>query len=160
MISARYPFVFLAAVIVLTAATLVSYGRIGGTAALSKTFGRWPGDSTPEHPPLTIPTRADYERFAASDSAWRAQNARQYTVAELRARGDGTRSDREILDDRVYTMTRRGDSMGAIRALEQWVARHPRDKGALLTLARLLRENGRTEAAVARYRQLLSLGGE
>ena len=160
MSRARYPLVFLASVIVLTAATLVSYGRIGGTLARSKMVGRWPGDSTPEHPPLTIPTRADYRLFAASDSAWRAQNARQYTVAELRARGDGTRSDREILDDRVYTLTRRGDTRGAISALEQWVTRHPRDKSALLTLARMLRENGRTDAAVARYRQLLSLGDE
>ena len=159
MSRARYPLVFLASVIVLTAATLVSYGRIGGTLARSMT-GRWPGDSTPEHPPLTIATLADYQRFAASDSAWRAQNARQYTVAELRTRGDGTRSDREILDDRVYTLTRRGDTGGAIRALEHWVARHPRDKSALLTLARMLRENGRTDAAVARYRQLLLLGDE
>ena len=160
MSRARYPLVFLASVIVLTAATLVSYGRIGGTLARSNAGGRWPGDSTPEHPPLTIATLADYQRFAASDSAWRAQNARQYTVAELRTRGDGTRSDREILDDRVYTLMRRGDTGSAIRELERWVARYPRDKGALLTLARLLRENGRTDAAVARYRQLLSLGHE
>jgi Flp pilus assembly protein TadD len=126
----------------------------------SSTPGRWPGDSAPERPPLVIPTRADYNQFAATDSAWRAQNARQYTVAELRARGDGTRSDREILDDKVYMLTRRGDTRGAVSALERWVTGHPRDKSALLTLARMLRESGRTDAAVARYRQLLSLGGE
>jgi len=40
------------------------------------------------------------------------------------------------------------------------VTRHPRDKSALLSLARLLREAGRTDASVARYRQLLSLGDE
>ena len=160
MSRARYPLVFIAAVFVLTAATLVSYRRIGGSLTRSPTSGRWPGDSAPEKPPLVIPTIADYERFAASDSAWRAENARQYTVAELRARGDGTRSPREILDDRVYTLTKRGDTRGAVRALESWVARHPRDKTALLTLARMLRESGRNDAAVARYRQILSLGDE
>jgi tetratricopeptide (TPR) repeat protein len=160
MSRARYPLLFIISVILLTAATLVSYGRIGGMSRSTKTAGRWPGDSAPEHPPLVIPTRADYEQFAAVDSAWRAQNARHYTVAELRARGDGTRSDREVLEDRVYLLSRRGDTKGAVSVLERWVTRHPRDKSALLSLARLLREDGRTDAAVARYRQLLSLGDE
>jgi hypothetical protein len=160
MSRARYPLVFITAVVVLTLATLVAYGRIGGGIARSTTPTRWPGDSAPGRPALSIPTRADYARFAASDSAWRAANARQYSVAELRARGDGTRSDRELLDDRVYTLTKRGDTRGAVRALESWVAKHPRDKTALLTLARMLRESGRNDAAVARYRQLLSLGDE
>ena len=160
MSRARYPLVFIIAVIVLTAATLVSYRRIGGTISRTSTPGRWPGDSAPEKPPLVVPKPADYERFAASDSAWRAANARQYTVAELRARGDGTRSDREILDDRVYLLTRRGDTRGAMSALEHWVAKHPRDRSALLSLARMLRDAGRTDAAVARYRQLLALGDE
>lgn len=160
MSRARYPLLFTMAVVVLTAATLVSYGGIGGMTRAAKTIGRWPGDSAPEHPLLVIPTRADYERFAASDSAWRARNARQYSVAELRARGDGTRSDRELLEDRVYVLTKRGDIKGAVSALERWVARHPRDRSALLSLARLLREDGRTDASVARYRQLLSLGDE
>jgi tetratricopeptide repeat protein len=160
MSRARYPLLFTMSVLVLTAATLVSYGRIGGVTRSAKTTGRWPGDSAPEHAPLLIPTQADYARFAESDSAWRAQNARQYSVAELRARGDGTRSDREVLEDRVYLLTRRGDTKGAVRVLERWVTRHPRDRSALLSLARLLREDGRTDAAVARYRQLLSLGDE
>lgn len=160
MSRARYPLIFIASVLVLTAATLISYRRIGNTVARSAISGRWPGDSAPEHPPLVIATRADYARFAAADSAWRAQNARPYTVAELRARGDGTRSDREILDDRVYTLTKHGNTSGAISALEHWVSRHPRDKSALLTLARMLRDAGRTDAAVARYRQILALGDE
>jgi hypothetical protein len=160
MSRARYPLLFIMSVVVLTAATLISYRRIGSTINHSATSGRWPGDSAPERPPLVIPTRADYDGFAASDSAWRAQNARQYSVAELRARGDGTRSEREILDDRVFVLTKRGDTKGAVSVLERWVNRHPRDKGALLSLARLLREAGRTDAAVARYRQLLSLGDE
>jgi hypothetical protein len=160
MSRARYPLVFITSVVALTLATVVAYGRIGGGIARSTTPTRWPGDSATARPTLTIPTRADYARFAASDSAWRAANARQYSVAELRARGDGTRSDRELLDDRVYTLTKRGDTRGAVRALESWVARHPRDKTALLTLARMLRESGRNDAAVARYRQILSLGDE
>ena len=160
MSRARYPLLFTMAVVVLTAATLVSYGGIGGLTRPVKMIGRWPGDSAPEHPPLVIPTRADYERFAAPDSAWRMQNARQYSVAELRARGDGTRSDREVLEDRVYVLRKRVDTKGAVSVLERWVTRHPRDKSALLSLARLLREEGRIDAAVARYRQLLSLGDE
>jgi hypothetical protein len=159
MSRARYPLVFITAVFVLTAATLVSYRRIGVSTSRLSAPGKWPGDSTPEKP-LVVPTIADYDRFAASDSAWRVQNARQYSVAELRARGDGTRSPREILDDRVYTLTKRGDTRGATTALEHWVSQHPRDRTALLSLARMLRDAGRTDAAVARYRQLLSLGDE
>jgi DNA-binding SARP family transcriptional activator len=45
-------------------------------------------------------------------------------------------------------------------ALEHWVNQHPHDRSALLSLARMLRDAGRTDAAVARYRQLLSLGEE
>jgi len=160
MSRARYPLVFIAAVFVLTAATLVSYRRIGGSNTRSSIQGRWPGDSAPEKPPLVVATLADYERFAASDSAWRAENARQYSVAELRARGDGTRSPREILDDKVYTLTKRGDTRGAMSALEHWVNQHPHDRTALLSLARMLRDAGHTDQAVARYRQLLSLGDE
>ncbi|MBC8028233.1 MAG: tetratricopeptide repeat protein, partial [Steroidobacteraceae bacterium] len=67
---------------------------------------------------------------------------------------------REALDDRVFAMMKRGNQAGAVRELERWVAKHPRDRAALLSLARLLRESGRTDASVARYRQLLSLGGQ
>ena len=155
----RYPLFFILAVVVLTGSTLLAYGRIGAVAAsrASASLAPWPGDSTVETPPLSVPTRADYERYSESDSVWRAQNARQYTIAELRARGDGRRTERDALEDRVYLATKRGDDQRAVSELERWVSRHPRDKGALLSLARLLRENGRTDASVARYRQLLSL---
>jgi hypothetical protein len=159
---ARYPLLFIVAVVLLTGATLIAYGRIGAAAAargMTKA-GRWPGDSTPEHPPLVIPTKADYERYAAADAAWREQNARQYTVVELAARGDGRRSERDMLNDRVFLLRRRGENQRAVSELEHWVARHPRDRAALLSLARLLKETGRTDASVARYRQILSLGGE
>src|SRR5450759_1205684 len=106
----RYPLFFILAVVVLTGSTLLAYGRIGAVAAsrASASLAPWPGDSTVETPSLSVPTRADYERYSESDSVWREQNARQYTIAELRARGDGRRTER-------------------------WVSRHPRDKGALLS---------------------------
>jgi hypothetical protein len=162
MSRARYPLLFIVAVVLLTGTTLIAYGRIGAAAAARSTAkaGPWPGDSAPEHPPLVIPTKADYQRFADADKAWREQIARQYTVAELAARGDGRRSERDLLNDRVYLLRKRGDDQRAVSELEHWVARHPRDRGALLSLARLLKETGRTDASVARYRQILSLGSE
>ena len=99
----------------------------------------------------------DYAQFAAEDAAWRRQHARQYTLSELRARGDGTRSPREKLDDRVYAHMRAGKKAAAITELERWVAAHPTDQRALLNLARLLNETGRDAEAVTRYRQLLRL---
>jgi tetratricopeptide (TPR) repeat protein len=162
MSRARYPLLLILAVVLLTVATLSAYGRIGAAASRrsSASSRPWPGDSVVRSPLLSVPTRADYERYSEPDKAWRQQNARQFSIAELRARGDGRRSEREALEDRVYALTRRGDRHGAVRELERWVARHPRDKSALLSLARLLRESGRTDAAVARYRQLLSLQGQ
>jgi Flp pilus assembly protein TadD len=99
----------------------------------------------------------DYAVHEAADAAWRRQYARPYTLSELRARGDGTRSPREALQDRVYAHTRRGQDARAIAELERWVARHPNDERALLTLARLLNENGRNNDAIVRYRQLLAI---
>lgn len=158
----RYPLLFILAVVLLTGATLSAYGRIGAAAfsRASAIHAPWPGDSVVLDPPFSIPTSADYERHSAADKAWREQNARQFSIAELRARGDGRRSERQALEDRVYLLTKRGDHQRAVSELERWVSRHPRDKGALLWLARLLRESGRTDAAVARYRQLLSLENE
>lgn len=158
----RYPLLFILAVVLLTGSTLVAYGRIGAAAAARTppAHGPWPGDSAVETPPLVVPTRADYEKYAEADKAWREQNARQYSIAELRARGDGRRTDRDALEDRVYLLTKRGDNRRAVGELERWVSTHPRDKSALLSLARLLRETGRTDASVARYRQILAIGSE
>ncbi len=102
------------------------------------------------------PDPSEYARYAAEDAAWRQRNARQFTLSELRARGDGTRTAEQSLHDRVYEFTRRGDRARAITELERWVARHPGDERALLSLARLLNETGRNEAAIERYRQLLA----
>ena len=158
----RYPLFLILAVVLLTGSTLLAYGRIGATVSSrsSPSEMQSPVDSVVETPLHSIPTRADYERYSESDKAWREQNARQYTLAELRVRGDGRRSEREALDDRVFAMMKRGNQAAAVRELERWVAKHPRDRAALLALARLLRESGRTDASVARYRQLLSLGGQ
>lgn len=158
----RYPLLLILAVVLLTVATLAAYGRIGAAAftGAADTRIRLPGDSVVEASPLRIPTAADYDRYAAADKEWRDQNARQFTLAELKARGDGRRSERDALDDRVYLLKKRGDDKRAVSELERWVSSHPRDKAALLSLARLLRESGRTEASVARYRQLLSLQGQ
>src|SRR5215210_4223660 len=152
----RYPLFLILAVVLLTGSTLLAYGRIGAGVAVRSTSNDkpWPADSVVETPLHAVPTRADYDRYSESDKAWREQNARQYTLAELRARGDGRRTERDALDDRVYALVKRGNQAGAVRELERWVAKHPRDRTALLSLARLLRESGRTEASVARYRQL------
>ena len=157
----RYPLLFILSVVLLTVATLSAYGRIGAGASkrASAIAVPLPGDSIVKVPLISVPTRADYEQYSAADQAWREQNARQFSIAELRARGDGRRSARQALDDRVHMLTRRGDNRGAVRELERWISSHPRDKDALLRLARLLRETGRTDASVARYRQLLSLQG-
>jgi hypothetical protein len=157
----RYPLFLILAIVLLTGSTLLAYGRIGASVSRRSSPSAIPRvDAEVETPLYSIPTRADYERHSESDKAWREENARQYTLAELRVRGDGRRSEREALDDRVFAMMKRGNQAGAVRELERWVAKHPRDRAALLALARLLRESGRTEASVARYRQLLSLGGE
>jgi hypothetical protein len=93
-------------------------------------------------------TEADYRRFAAEDAAWRLRNARLPDLFALK---------RRALEDRVYVLTRSGRRGEAIRELEHWTARYPRDAGAVLWLARLLRDAGRTTESLARYRQALSV---
>ena len=155
----RYVMVFTLTIVFLTIAAVASYGRIGA-ATLARESTITPVESVVSvayTPPRPIPTAADYERYAEEDKAWRAKNAREFTLAELRARGDGKRSARQALDDRVFALAKRGERSRAINELERWVDSHPRDRSALLSLARMLRETGRNDAAVARYRQLLSL---
>ncbi len=155
----RYVMVFTLTIVFLTIAALAAYGRIGAaTLARTSTVATTaPAGTVTYGPRRSIPTTADYQQYAEADRAWRAKNAREFTLAELRARGDGKRSARQALDDRVYAFARRGETSRAINELERWVDSHPRDKSAILALARMLRETGRNDAAVARYRQLLSL---
>lgn len=161
MIALRYTLAFLAAVVVLSAGTVFAFSRVGAMATATSVVVV---DSLAAAGPPPVPAAglirphpAEYESFARDDAAWRAVNAREYTLAELRARGDGRRSPREALQDRVYAHVRDGRRGEAIRELERWVAERPRDEEALLWLARLLGEAGRADEAAARYRALLAL---
>jgi hypothetical protein len=154
----RYTWSFAGAVIVLTLAALASFRAISALALGAPTDARlsWPADTLSAAPTAAAPS---YAALAALDEDWRRQNARQYTLSELRARGDGRRTPRQALQDRVYAHTRRGDRGAAIRELERWVASHRNDGDALLWLARLLNEAGRKGESVRRYRQALALEG-
>lgn len=153
----RYTLWFGAVAFVLTATALVSYREISAMSApASDGPTAWIEDTTISARTATTPS---YAQLYAADSIWRAQFAQHYTLAELRARGDGRRSPREQMQDRVFAHSRAGARGEAIAELDRWVARNPRDADALLWLARLLNEAGRTDASVRRYRQALAVTG-
>ena len=161
----KYAAIFLALALALTFGALATFDHIESSArgsALAAAPAFPAGDTVPKGSSASplVPTRADYARFSAEDSVWRVTHARRYTVADLRKRGDGLPTARDKMNDRVFLFTKRGDRAAAIAELERWVAKNPRDVDALLSLARLLNAQGRTDAAVARYRQALALGGE
>jgi len=156
----RYAFVFLLAVLCLSAGAIATFAHISSVSLVDAQPIASPTADTVPGPvvatPVT-PTAADYARYAEADKAWRERHAKQYTITELRARGDGKRTPRDVMQDRVFMLTRRGDRGSAILELEHWVGAHPRDRQSLLSLARLLNEAGRTNEAVARYREILTL---
>ena len=154
----RYAFLLAVAIVGLTAVALLAFGRIS-SATVSDSAAAALDSALIVEPVASalVDTAAVHERLAAEDKAWRARNARPVTVDELRQRGDGSRTPRQALDDRVFRYTRQGNGAAAITELERWVKANPRDEDALLSLARLLKENGRTDASIARYRQLLAL---
>ena len=155
----RYAFVLALAIIGLTAVALLAFGRIS-TATNSHVEAAGTLDTLlTMEPPAAIAadTTGIRQRLVAEDKAWRERNARPVSVAELRERGDGRRTARQALDDRVFLYTRQGNRGAAIITLEQWVKANPRDEDALLALARLLKDDGRADASIARYRQLLAL---
>jgi tetratricopeptide (TPR) repeat protein len=157
---ARYACIFALAVAALSIGGLFAFRRLETRAnatalAAEATLLDTLTDARPLVPIMADPSA--YARFEAEDAAWRRRDARQYSLAELRVRGDGKRTPQELLQDRVYAYTRRGDRAGAINELERWVSNHPSDQRALLALARLLNESGRNDQAVARYRQLLEV---
>ena len=157
----RYAVSFLLTILVLTVGALTTFRQISANGSRADTLVL-PADRDDELTPAASvlhPSADDYARFAEADRAWREKNARQFTLAELRARGDGTRSPREAMQDRVYELTRKGNRAAAIRELEQRTRRHSSDRQALLWLARLLNEAGRRDESIARYRQVLALGG-
>ena len=154
-----YATLFALAVVGLTIGGISAFRHLDAVARarLDADVTTWPQDSVPADKPfLPIAASAtEYAKYAAEDAEWRRRNARQYTLAELQARGDGKRSDRQKLQDRVYELTRHGERRRAISELEGWVRKNPRDRDALLWLARLLNESGRSDDAISRYRQLL-----
>ena len=154
----RYAVIFALSALALTLGTIASYREISRTAIVRDSLALPPADTIGGDATVgpIMPSRADYAQFDSVDRAWRAEHARRYTLAELRARGDGRRTARELMEDRVFNYSRRGDRARAIAELERWVRSNPRDRQALLSLARLLNESGRTDEAVARYRQLLA----
>ena len=169
MTRAWYACSFALAVLALGAGGLFAFRGLesnANAARVASAVVAWPRDSAPVARPFVpiAPDPADYVQYEAEDAAWRQRNARQFTLSELRARGDGRRTAQQSLQDRVYEYTRRGDRVGAIAELERWVVRNPGDEQALLSLARLLNETGRNADAVTRYRQLLAAmeraGGE
>ena len=158
----RYALFFALSVIGLTAGALATFDHISVTGAAVPRVDTLAGPTadtlpTPEIVTPVVPTAADYAQFAQADSMWRDTNARDYTVAELRARGDSKRTPRELVQDRTFTLVKSGQRARAIAELEQWVAGHPGDDESLLSLARLLNEEGRSDDAIGRYRQILAL---
>jgi tetratricopeptide (TPR) repeat protein len=161
MIRNWYACFFALAVVALAAGGIYAFRHLdsiaNAAAPVATAATSLPQDSNPASRAFApiAPTPADYAPYEAEDAAWRKRHARQFSLNELRARGDGRRTAREGLQDRVYEHTRRGDQRQAIAELERWVAHHPGDEQALLWLARLLNETGRNEEAIMRYRQVL-----
>ena len=154
----RYALSLAVAIVGLTVVALLAFGRISSATLSDSVALATDTIVTAEHSAVAeADSAAIRERLAAEDMAWRERNARPVTVAELRERGDGRRTPRQALDDRVFLYTKQGKRGAAIRELENWVKANPRDEEALLSLARLLKEDGQADASIARYRQLLAL---
>jgi len=158
----RYALFFALSVVTLTAGALATFHHISVTGVVAPYVDPLAGPTadtlpTPEVITPAVPRDSDYVQFAAADSTWRVANAREYTIVELRARGDGRRTGRELVQDRTFELLKSGQRGRAIAGLEQWVARHPTDDQSLLALARLLNEDGRSNDAIGRYRQILAL---
>ena len=159
----RYALLFALAIVGLTVVVVFTFDRISATAlAVEPEIVTAPADTVPTPVVTTAanPSAADYERYAAADREWRERHARLYSARELRARGNGKRTPRQAMQDRVFAAMRNGNRTAAIADLERWVRANPRDEQTLLTLARLLNDVGRTDDAVARYRQILALQGQ
>ena len=156
MTRARYTWWFSAVVLLLTVTALATYREISAGALWSRDEPIvWVEDSAG----IALARAADplpsFDEVFAADEGWRREHAKQYSLAELRARGDGRRTPRQQMQDRVFASARAGDRSAAIRELERWVRSNPRDADALLWLARLLNESGRSAESVRRYQQAL-----
>jgi tetratricopeptide (TPR) repeat protein len=155
----RYSWSFAAAALLLTITALTTYRQISGESLWSaERAPEWMDDSAGVALARVAPL-PDFGTAVADDTAWQREFARHYSLAELRARGDGRRTVRQQMQDRVFAHTRAGNRAAAIRELETWVRSNPRDADALLWLARTLNEAGRTGESVRRYRQALAAAG-
>jgi Flp pilus assembly protein TadD len=150
----RYSWWFAGVALILTVTALATYREISAMTFTREERVVWIEDSTMAIDSSTPPPFAS---LYIADEAWRLEHARQYSLAELRARGDGRRTARQQMQDRVYAHSRAGNRGSAIRELERWVRSNPRDTDALLWLARLLNDAGRSAESVRRYRQALSV---
>jgi len=156
---ARYETAFALTTTVLATGALFAFSRLGAAARTRDVLPPWrmAGIALVERAPAEefdgaraiAPTEADYQRFAAEDSAWRRREAQLPDLVALK---------RRAMSERVYVLNRAGRRGAAIGVLHRWTSSHPRDREALLWLARLLREAGRTDESLATYRQVLSIG--
>lgn len=154
----RYETAFALTATFLATGALFAFSRLGTASRASDVLPPWRiagvafADGAPAEEfggaRAIAPTEADYRRFAVEDSAWRRQDARLPDLVALK---------RRAMSERVYVLNRAGRRGAAIGVLSQWTTGHPRDREALLWLARLFREAGRTDESIATYRQVLSL---
>jgi len=154
----RYETAFALTTALLAAGALFAFSRLGLTSRSSDKTAPWRASGAAivkgsDERGLTgaraiAATDADYRRFAAEDAAWRRRNAQLPDLFVLK---------RRAMEERVYVLNRAGRRSAAIGELERWTASHPGDREALLWLARMLRDAGRTNESLARYRQVLAL---
>jgi tetratricopeptide (TPR) repeat protein len=163
----RYPGWFAAVLVVLglTAVYVISKAReVRDAAPVLTSAEAEAGQGAPltleiGDPALIQPSADAYERFAAEDASWRSKHAPRVSARHFAvATGASWRpSARDMVRDSAFALARRGQLHGAITVLESWVDANPRDAELLLELARLLNQAGRTDASLARYRELLAL---
>ncbi len=159
MTLSRYTWLFVGATLTLTITALGAYRGISAMS-LSRAEDelQWAAEAEANADAPAAPPQP-FAQVAAADSAWRAEHARYFTLEELRTRGDGRRSTREAMQDRVFAYSRKGQRGLAIAELERWVAKNRHDADALIWLARLLNDAGRTGESVTRYRQAIGASG-
>ena len=154
----RYEIAFALTTATLAGGALFAFSRLGVVSPRVEKRQPWrvsPGSIGPASNERALTgaraitaTDADYQRFAAEDAAWRQRDAQLPDLFMLK---------RRALEERVYVLTRAGRRSDAIRDLERWTTTYPRDRAAVLWLARLLRDAGRTNESLARYRQVLAI---
>lgn len=152
----RYETAFALTAVVLAAGALLAFSQLGTTWRSRNADPVWmrgpavirPGanERTLSGARAIAATEADYRRFAAEDAAWRLRHAQLPDLFVLK---------RRAMEERVYALSRSGRRGAAIHELERWTSLYPRDREAVLWLARLLREAGRIDESLTRYRQIL-----